>query len=277
MNRMKSWHMPLAVVFMAATILLAGGFAVASNMGFKLNKGLVKTGDGQIGRNWTSIPYNSPYGTFGGLCTQTGLPTGPINTAGITRLDGTPGGRGFVFQTCNAAVGAGCGEPLVAGEGVQIQVPFGLCSGGGQLCAYTSAQCIAVGNPTKCCTGAGTGPTCPASSCPAGQTCAVNLSSIIIVGSHNPSLQITTPHTGAGQVGNYWFAVPYHTTAVTLNDVCVQAGMVSGLAERLDPITGNFTTPLCPSTQAQSINLVLGEHIRLRHPPNGVSFTPAHF
>src|SRR5437773_337261 len=47
-----------------------------------------------------------------------------------------------------------------------------------------------------------------------------NPNSIIIVGSHNPSLSLTIPKPGAGQIGNLWFSVPYHTTAVTAADLC---------------------------------------------------------
>jgi len=229
MHRMRTWRLPLAVVTVAATILLAGGLAVGSNMGFKLNKPITLAGAGQVGNNWTSIPYNNPYVNFGGLCTQTGLPSVAGNTAVVERLNGVTGA--FLTQTCQDAVAAGGGQVLVAGSGVRIRVPN------------------IAGNP----------------------------SSIIIVGSHNPTLSVTIPAAGAGQVGNFWFAVPYHTTAVTFNDVCVAAGMSGGVAESLNGATGAFITKVCPSVDAQTANLVLGEFIRLRQPPAGVSFIPAHF
>ena len=233
MNQMRSWRLPLAVMLVAATILLAGGLSVASNMGFKLNKPIVLAGAGQIGNNWTSIPYNNPYGKFGPFCSQTGLPlASSANTALLERLDGvTPA---FITQTCFDAIAAGGGQDLVAGDGVRIRVPnIG-------------------GNPL----------------------------SIIIVGSHNPILNITIPVAGAGQKGNKWFAVPYHTTAVTYNDLCLQANMSGGIAEGLNAATGVFTTKLCPSADAATANLVLGEFVRLRQPGTvapGLTFTPAHF
>lgn len=229
MNRLRSRRLSLAVVFAAGIILLAGSVAIGSNMGFKLNKPLALAGTGQIGNNWTSIPYHNPYGNFANFCTQTGLPSAAGNTALLERLDGvTPA---FLTQTCEQAIAAGGGNPLVAGDGVRIRVPN------------------IAGNPT----------------------------SIIIVGSHNPTLSIVVPTSGAGQKGNKWFAVPYHTTAVTFNDLCVQAGMTGGVAEGLNATTGVFTTKACPSADATTANLVLGEFVRLRQPPAGVSFIPAHF
>ena len=47
MYRLTSWRLPLAVLLMATVILLAGGLAVASNMGFKLNKPIAPGGTGQ--------------------------------------------------------------------------------------------------------------------------------------------------------------------------------------------------------------------------------------
>jgi len=220
MYRLTSWRLPLAVLLMATVILLAGGLAVASNMGFKLNKPIAPGGTGQQGNNWTSLPFNNPYVNFGGLCTQLNLPATTI----LERL--RPSDGAFVTQACPLSPG----ETLVAGEGIRIRVPTG-------------------------------GPT-----------------SVIIVGSHNPTLPIVIPVAGAGQKGNYWFSVPYHTTAVTMNDLCVQAGMdANGVAERLDAAAGGFTTKSCPSTDAAGVNLVLGEAVRLRDAPNGKTFIPAHF
>jgi len=229
MNRLRSRRLSLAVVFAAGIILLAGSVAIGSNMGFKLNKPIVLAGAGQIGNNWTSIPYHNPYGNYGTFCTQTGLPSAGGNTAVLERLDGvTPA---FLTQTCADAIAAGGGLLLASGDGVRIRVPN------------------VAGNPT----------------------------SIIIVGSHNPTLSIVVPASGAGQKGNKWFAVPYHTTAVTFNDICVQAGMTAGVAEGLNAATGVFVTKSCPSDDAKTANLVLGEFVRLRQPPAGVSFIPAHF
>jgi len=88
--------------------------------------------------------------------------------------------------------------------------------------------------------------------------------SVIIVGSHNGGTQITLPKTSSGIAGDWYMSVPYHTTAITLNDICVQAGMNGGLAKRLDASTGTTTSVTCPSPDAMTKNLVLGEHVQMR-------------
>jgi hypothetical protein len=103
----------------------------------------------------------------------------------------------------------------------------------------------------------------------------------IIVGSHNPTLTLTIPKAGNGNIGNLWFALPYHTTAVTGQDVCAQIGMTGtgisrGTVTRLNAQTGAFTQGTCGST-AGSLNLVLGEQMQLREPNGPKSFSPAHF
>jgi len=227
MYLMRNWRVPLAVLFVAMIILAAGGLATASNMGFKMNRALVKAGTGQIGNNWISIPYNNPYGTIGGFCQQTGLPAAAGTDTVVERLNGATG----VFTTTSClAAGAG-GFALVPGEFVRVRPPN------------------AVATPA----------------------------SIIIVGSHNPTLSIVVPPTGAGQKGNFWFSVPYHTTAVTLKDLCDQIGMVGGVGETLNASTGTFTTKVCTSADAGTVNLVLGEGVRLRQPTGGITFIPSHF
>jgi len=107
---------------------------------------------------------------------------------------------------------------------------------------------------------------------------------IIIVGSHNPSLSIVVPDTSvpAPAIGNYLFSVPYHTTAVSANDLCLQSGLTStGLNRaqifRLNPVLGTFTQVSCGTAAAGSLNLVLGEAVRLRDPNGPITFIPAHF
>lgn len=112
--------------------------------------------------------------------------------------------------------------------------------------------------------------------------------SVIIVGSHNPATTLTLPAAGTGataNIGNMWLAVPYHTTAVTGQDLCNQIGLVStgaigvrGSLLRQNAATGASTPGICGST-ASTITLVLGEAIRIRQPAPGapLTFTPAHF
>lgn len=108
--------------------------------------------------------------------------------------------------------------------------------------------------------------------------------SIILVGSHNPSLVITVPPKGAGPVGNTWFAVPYHTTATSAADLCLSSGLASsglnrGSVTRLNSATGAFTSANCGTAAATTLTLVLGEAVRLTNPSAlpAVNFIPAHF
>lgn len=106
---------------------------------------------------------------------------------------------------------------------------------------------------------------------------------MVIVGSHDSGHTFTIPDAGNGQIGSYWFAVPYHTTAVTAADVCGHFGMTStgalrGTVQRLDATSGNFTQVSCGTPGAGTLNLVLGEGVNLRE-PNGpkTSLRPNHF
>lgn len=106
--------------------------------------------------------------------------------------------------------------------------------------------------------------------------------STIIVGSHNPSLSLTIPDSGAGNVGSFWFAVPYHTTAITAADLCTSIGLTSsglnrGSVGRLNATTGGFTSASCGTAAAGTLTLVLGEAVRLREPNGPISFVPSHF
>lgn len=106
--------------------------------------------------------------------------------------------------------------------------------------------------------------------------------SIIIVGSHNPSQSITVPDAGLGQIGTLWFSVPYHTTAVTAADLCSTIGLTSATipratVQRLNPVSGAFTQVQCGTTTAATLTLVLGEAVAIREPNGPLSFIPAHF
>lgn len=111
-----------------------------------------------------------------------------------------------------------------------------------------------------------------------------NPPSIIIVGSHNPSLSLTIPKPGAGQIGNLWFSVPYHTTAVTAADLCSSIGLTStglinkGSVSRLDPNSGSTTVGTCNTSSATNLVLSLGEAVTLREPTAApLTFVPSHF
>lgn len=229
----------LAVALVAVTIVIAGSAAIASNTGFKINKGLrlVQTTDtGQKGNNWVSIPYFNPYNNGTDFCTQTGLRSAVAgNTTSIAKLDPVTGS--LTSANCFSAGSF----TITPGLGVRIR-PAAIVGG--------------IANPN----------------------------SIIIVGSHNPSLSLTIPKPGAGQIGNFWFSVPYHTTAVTAADLCSSIGMTStgltgkGTVARLDPNSGSSTTGTCGTSSATSLVLNLGEAVVLREPTAApLTFVPSHF
>ena len=109
--------------------------------------------------------------------------------------------------------------------------------------------------------------------------------SVIIVGSHNPSLAITVPASGSGSIGDYWLGVPYHTTAVNMNDLCLSAGLTStgaigaprALITRINAPTGAAVSAQCGTATATGTPLVLGEAVRIREPFGPKTFIPAHF
>lgn len=232
MTNSKSSRLTVGVIAVAVAILVASGVSVASNMGFKMNKAIALAGTGQVGNNWTSIPYNNPYGNAGAFCTMTGLSSTGLQRATLTFLNESTG----AFQPATCGSPAAATIPLIPGKGVQVRQPN------------------ITGAPT----------------------------SLIIVGSHNPALSLTIPDAGTGQVGRFWFAVPYHTTAVTGADLCASIGLTStGLQRasitRLNGATGAFSPANCGTAQATALTLVLGEHLQLLEPNGPKTFTPAHF
>lgn len=237
MLKVRTTRLSVAVLAVVAIIAVAGSVAIASNMGFKLNKAIVPAGVGQIGNNWTSIPFNNPYvsgspaiNNGGAFCGQTGLTSGLVK-ATLTTLNENTGV--FTSVACSTAANS---FPLIEGKGLQIRQP-----------ATTGAP-----------------------------------ASIIIVGSHNPIKTILVPRAGLGQIGNYWFSVPYHTTASFAVDLCTSSGLnTTALAKagitRLNATSGAFSTVNCQTSGANTFPLVLGEHLQIRNPQGPNTFTPAHF
>lgn len=233
----RSPHLTLAVVATAA-ILIAGGAAIASNAGFKLNKAIAFAGAGQIGDNWTSVPYYNPYTNIAGLCTQLGLSStgGALVPKAVVSTVNPVNGQGISAQ-CGSA--GSTTTLLDAGRGYRIRQPN------------------VAGAPT----------------------------SVIIVGSHNPALTIHLEDSGTGSIGDNWFSVPYHTTAVTVADLCASSGLSStggalvpkATVTRVDATTGTGTTSQCGSPGAVTANLILGEAVRIREPNGPKDFIPAHY
>jgi hypothetical protein len=238
----------LLVLLVAAVMISAGGLATASNTGFKINKALQPAGAGQIGNTWLSLPYFNPYPNWAAFCSATGLiSTGLTGRATIQFQD--PQGTGALTSPVQCGTAAASTTPLNPPVVNGVAYPglgFQVRNGG---------------------TGA------PAS--------------IIIVGSHNPTLSFSVyPVAAASQKGSNWFAVPYHTTAVSANDLCLSSGLTStGLQKasilRFDPVTGGVVGPVvCGSSAAQSLILQLGEAVRIREATTVTTvktFIPAHF
>jgi len=285
MMRLKSIRPTLAILVAAVVIVAAGGAVVASNMGFKMNKPLVKvSGGGQTGNNWTSIPFHNPYGTIQGFCAQTGVSATGFAATGITTLNyneppfagpigGTTAGAcsnqnslpcpgtGTTNSFCRCLTDADCpatgtGSPFFCAEGPK-SFPCGSAAATAQ--ALIPGKGFQIRQPT---------PTLPAT----------NPSSIIIVGSHNSGQQLLIKKNV-----NFWYSVPYHTTAVTTNDLCTQLTLTAtgfGPAGITRLIPGPPAAPqstTCGSTTTV-FSLVLGEMIQIREPTKStVPFTPAHY
>lgn len=241
-------RLTLAVVLIAATVLAAGGAAVASNTGFKINKALfpTSTASANKGNNWTAMPYFNPYPNGNVLCLAMGL-----RTAGV----------GGVTITTAAT--------LTRIDPITGAAPSGICGTTAGTFTWPAGLGVRIRNTT-----AATGPVAP--------------SSAILVGSHNPSISLNIPPTDAANAnkGTFWFSVPYHTTNVNGQDLCNSIGLVStgnattrGALLRANADTGSPQNGVCGST-ASGIALVLGEAIRVRQPglpPAGLTFVPAHF
>jgi hypothetical protein len=216
-------------------MLIAGGAAIASNAGFKMNKSIVpQTATlGQNGHYWTALPYFNPYQNGLDFCQKTGLVTAGFSQHFLFKV-GTSGIPLQSALSCSAAAVF----TLPDGEGIRIT--------------------MLPGNPVQ---------------------------NIIIVGSHNAAKQITVPASQglSASVGNFWLSIPYHTTAVTVRDLCVQAGMtLSGFNQGAvffvgpEVPSGVPNNLACGAAQTTTTNLVLGRAHRLRNPTQ-IQFNPAHF
>lgn len=120
----KTSRQILPIVAVVAVLLVAGGVAIASNAGFKLNFQLAAAGDGQFGNNWISLPYFNPYNTVQDACNQLGLVNFPnAGSASFQKvIDKVTG----ALQTVGCG-GSGSTTPgfFVPGEGVRLRVGVG--------------------------------------------------------------------------------------------------------------------------------------------------------
>jgi hypothetical protein len=106
----KTWVILGVAVAVFAT---SAGVVVASNMGYKINKGLQNgfAAPGPKGDNWLSIPYNSPYTNSRLLCDAIFPGAGVIG-----RLNGPTG----VTTACNCPCTIG-NFGLVIGEAIRVR------------------------------------------------------------------------------------------------------------------------------------------------------------
>jgi hypothetical protein len=240
MLKSNSSRLTVVGIAVAVLIVVAGGLATASNMGFKLNTQIVTHPSpipgGLLYRNWVSVPYNNPYGNAGAFCTMTGLNSSGLVRATVAQI---PAGDTGIPSTQTCGTATANAMTLIPGAGLQVTNPNG------------------------------------------------GLTSIIVVGSHNPTLGITVPDAPTTvPTGNFWFSVPYHTTAVTMNDLCLSAGLTSSglpraaitmLTRAQAGTTGVPSSATCGTSTAANTNLELGTFVQIREPNGPKTFIPAHF
>lgn len=177
----------VTVAAAACMVLLAGDMALASNMGFKLNKVIEPLADAQR-ENWVALPYRHPYQDMKDICTALGLTSGNPNSK-VRRLDPATGQQ--TSWDCGAIGNAPC-----------LQNDTGACAFpvGGTPEHLKRSGLIVTNNVA------------------AGG---------ILVGSHqsNPPGSITLKPLGALPVGHNYFSVPYHTTSTNMADVCLDLAL----------------------------------------------------
>lgn len=239
-------RIPWTLLMFGAMIGSAGGIAIASNMAFRLVKPIVNGALLGPNDNWTSIPYQNSYGTFGGFCNKTGLKTTIGSNARIT----------WINPVSNAPTSLLCGtsgadnQPLpVDGSGILIEQP---ASSG----ARTSIVIVGSHDPTL----------------------TVNILPYCSTTQSSPAYCANSPITGQGL---FWFSVPYHTTAVTFRDLCVSADLsrtitMTASISRIDAATGVPESVTCYSAASTGIKLVLGEAVLIKEVAPK-SFIPTHF
>ena len=96
-------------------VVMACGVASAS----EIDKPIVFAGAGQIGDNWTSVPYINSYETAGGFCEQTGLTSTGVVRATIVMVDPVTG------DSTQVACGTSSADALalIPGRGIRIRQP----------------------------------------------------------------------------------------------------------------------------------------------------------
>jgi hypothetical protein len=192
MTKGKSPRLTVAALLAAVVMLVAGGMAIASNVAFKANIPLELVTDPPggffQGTNRIALPFNNPYTSINDFCDQTGLVCGLISDGSVpcTRNGSNPASIQLFDAASGAFTARACGfgsDPLLKGQGIEVR-----------------QQVARAGFPDDV--------TPP--------------SSLIIVGSHDPTFSIDMPAIAPGVsffLGDYLFSVPYHTTSTNVLDV----------------------------------------------------------
>ncbi|MGH9868227.1 MAG: hypothetical protein ACREAA_08705 [Candidatus Polarisedimenticolia bacterium] len=109
--RKHRFHVVVGAAALAMVLVaVVGDLAVASNMGFKMNKQLVR------GTNYVALPFRGPLQHSRALCEAFGVLSGSLNaiSVGVTQFNGV----GPLAHTCNLATDGPA--LLLKGNGVRI-------------------------------------------------------------------------------------------------------------------------------------------------------------
>lgn len=96
----------------------------------------------------------------------------------------------------------------------------------------------------------------------------------IIAGSHNDTMTVTLKKT-AGRTNTNWISVPYHSTALSSQDICNQVPAATEIG-KYNESSDTFTTFVCGGFDTP-FNLVVGEGIYIKVTTNNTQWTPLHY
>jgi hypothetical protein len=261
----RSWKAWVVLGVAVAVFVTSGGLLMASNMGFKINKQIATNGTTGSRVTWISVPYNNPYLKVRGLCKAFvdthGWSSALVASISIDKIQVgniTPPNGNTVSQsciTCCPTLASNCG--ILTGQCDLNLVHNNAADGAGS--AGTNGGPAAVRITTT-----------PTATIP------VN---VVLVGSSQETQN--TPKlipnavdgglisvTGSNRSHN-WISVPYHTTWLKANDVCVSLGTTTlATAVNIARVTlaGGTLTFNCGTTlpNASNFDIVIGEGLRVR-------------
>jgi len=110
-----------AVIATCTLVLVLGGLALGSNMGFQITKDIVPGLPLPKGMNWISFPFNNPYGKASGVCDLLGLTSSGPNSGrcSVSRLN--PASGVFTNYTCGS--NTVLSFTLTAGQCLMLRCP----------------------------------------------------------------------------------------------------------------------------------------------------------